>query len=100
MTDIKSLQKQILAHKASRGFNTTDVPLEFMLLIEEVGEAFEAWRKKKTDLGGELADVGIYLMGLAEILDFDLGQEIAAKMEINKKRKYVLKNGAFIKEKN
>ena len=33
----------------------------------------------KADLGEELADVAIYLLGLAEILDVDLGQEVRGK---------------------
>ena len=47
MASITSLQKQVMANKVAKGFNTTDIPFEFMLLTEEVGEAFEAWRKKK-----------------------------------------------------
>lgn len=98
MASITSLQKQVMANKVAKGFNTTDIPFEFMLLTEEVGEAFEAWRKKKPDLGGELADILIYLMGLAEILGFNLDEEVAAKMAINEKRKYVRKNGVLLKE--
>lgn len=99
MNDIKSLQERTMANKIAKGFNTTDIPFEFMLLTAEVAEAFEAWRKKKSDLGEELADAAIFLMGLAEILGFDLGKEIAAKMEKNEKRQYVRKDGVFVKEK-
>lgn len=42
----------------------------------ELAEAYEAWRKKKDDLGEELADVAIYLLGLSEILGIDLEDEI------------------------
>lgn len=98
MANITSLQKQVMANKIAKGFSTTDIPFEFMLLTEEVGEAFEAWRKKKPDLGGELADILIYLMGLAETLGFNLDKEVAAKMAINEKRKYVRKNGVLLKE--
>lgn len=98
MSSIKSLQKQVVANKVAKGFNVTDVPLEFMLLTEEVAEAFEAWRKKKSDLGEELADVMIYLMGLAEILGLDLDKEVAAKVVKNEKRKYIRKDGVLLKE--
>lgn len=47
MIDIKSLQEEIMNNKVSKGFNTTDILLEFMLLTGEVSEAFDAWRKKK-----------------------------------------------------
>lgn len=98
MSTIKMLQERALANKVAHGFNTTNIELEFLLTYEELGEAFEAWRKKKPDLGEEFADVAIYLMGLAEILGFDLDREIAAKMEKNEKRKYIRKNGTMIKE--
>jgi hypothetical protein len=50
----------------AKGFNTTDVPMEFGLLVEEVGEAFSAWRKGRPGLGGELADVAIFLLAVNE----------------------------------
>lgn len=98
MSDIKALQKKVMANKVAKGFNTTDIPFEFMLLTEEVGEAFEAWRKEKPDLGGELADVMIFLMGLSEMLGFDLDKEVAEKMAINENRNYIRKGNAWIKE--
>ena len=39
----------------------TDVNKEFCLTYGEIAEAYDAWRKKKDDLGEELADVTIYL---------------------------------------
>lgn len=98
MSNLKSLQEKAMANKIAKGFNTTDIPLEFMLLTEEVAEAFEAWRKKKPDLGEELADITIYLMGLAEILGLNLDDEVAAKMAKNAKRNYIRKNGVLLKE--
>lgn len=98
MSTLNSLQKQVLANKLAHGFNTTNIELEFLLTYEELSEAFEAWRKKKPDLGEELADVMIYLMGLAEILGFDLDKEVSAKMAKNAKRKYIRKNGVLLKE--
>jgi NTP pyrophosphatase (non-canonical NTP hydrolase) len=91
------LQKSILDNKIAKGFNITDIPLEFAYLYSEVGEAFEAWRKKKDDLGEELADVAIYLLGLAEILGFNLEQEIKNKMEKNKKRLYEHHDGVSVR---
>ena len=54
-------------NKVDHGFNVTDVPMEFCLLYGEVGEAYQAWSRQKPDVGEELADVAIYLLGLAEI---------------------------------
>ncbi len=62
MVDLKKLQKEIYQNKVDKGFNVTDVNKEFCLTYGEVAEAYEAWRKKKDDLGEELADVAIYLL--------------------------------------
>ncbi len=97
MIDLKTVQNEIIENKIKHGFNITDVCKEFCLLYGEVSEAYEAYRKKKDDLGEELADVAIYLLGISEILGFDLEKEIQKKMEINAKRKYKKVNGVNIK---
>ena len=74
--DLKKIQKEIYQNKVNHGFNVTDINKEFCLLYREVGEAYEAYRKKKDDLGSELADIAIYLLGLSEILEIDLETEI------------------------
>lgn len=86
--DMKKIQKDIWQNKIDKGFNTTDVNKEFCLLYGEVAEAHDAYRKKKDDLGEELADVAIYLMGLSEMLGFDLEDEIMNKVAKNSKRVY------------
>lgn len=95
--NLKNMQKEIIQNKINHGFNTTDISKEFCLLYGEVGEAYEAYRKKKKDLGGELADVAIYLLGISELLGFDLEKEIIDKMEINKNRVYKKVDGVNIK---
>lgn len=86
--EMKKIQKEIWQNKINKGFNTTDVSKEFCLLYGEVAEAYEAFRKKKEDLNEELADIAIYLMGLSEMLGFDLETEILNKVNINNKRVY------------
>lgn len=88
MIDLKKFQKRVYKNKIKQGFNTTDIPIEFCYIYEELAEAYSAYRKKLPDLGEELADVAIYLLGLAEILKIDLEKEILAKMTKNEKRKY------------
>lgn len=95
--DLKKVQKDIYQNKVNHGFNVTDINKEFCLLYGEVGEAYDAYRKKKDDLGSELADIAIYLLGLSEILGIDLETEIINKMEINRKRIYKNVNGVNIK---
>jgi len=51
----------IFDNKLKRGFNTTNVELEFCFTNGELAEAFEAYRKKLPSVGEELADVAIYL---------------------------------------
>ncbi len=94
---IKEMQKTVFENKLKKGFNVTDVNKEFCLLYGEVGEAYDAWRKKHADLGEELADIAIYLMGLSEILGVDLETEIENKIEINKNRSYEKIDGVLTK---
>lgn len=86
--EFKKIQKDIWQNKLNKGFNTTDVNKEFCLLYGEVAEAYDAWKKKKDDLNEELADIAIYLMGLSEMLGFDLADEIEKKVSKNEKRVY------------
>jgi len=86
-------------NKVAKGFNTTDVPLEFCLLHGEVAEAFDAWRKGGDSVGEELADVAIYLVSLAQMTGVDLQGEVEAKIAKNASRVYSrLPNGALVKD--
>ena len=49
---IRSAQKLAWENKVAKGFNTTDVPLEFCLFQGEIAEAFDAWRKDRDDIDG------------------------------------------------
>lgn len=91
--ELSKLQKDIFQNKLDKGFNTTDIYKEFCYLYGEVGEAFEAYRKKKDDLGEELADIAIYLFGLSEMLGFDLLEQIEKKVNKNIDREYKTING-------
>jgi len=86
--DIQFAQKLAWENKTAKGFNTTDVPLEFGLLTAEIGEAFTAWRKGLPDFGEELADVFLYLVALAEMNDIDLADEVTRKIDKNTRRTY------------
>ena len=93
MIDLKKLQKDIYQNKVNKGFNITDINKEFCLTYGELAEAYEAWRKKKDDVGEEIADVIIYLLGLSEILGIDLEQELLHKVNKNKHREYQVIDG-------
>ncbi len=95
--NLRETQKAVYQNKLNKGFNVTDVNKEFCLLYGEVSEAYDAWRKKQDDVGEELADVAIYLMGLAEILGVDLASEIEKKVEKNIGREYKMIDGVLVR---
>jgi len=86
--DISTAQELAWSNKQAKGFNTSDVALEFGLLTAEIGEAFTAWRKRLPDCGEELADVFIYLAGLAQMTGIDLSAEVERKLAKNDVRLY------------
>lgn len=89
MTSIRDLQAAAWANKQAKGFNTTDVAREFHLLRGEVDEAEDAWRTNLAGLAHELADVFIYLAGLAQMNDIDLQDAVTEKLAIVQTRTYV-----------
>ncbi len=88
MIDLKELQKEVMQNKVEKGFNTTDVASEFCRAYEELSEAFSKYNKNQPGVAEEFADVMIFILGMSEILGFDLEKELIRKIEINKKRKY------------
>lgn len=100
MIDLNELQKQVYQNKLDKNFNVTDVSMEFALTYGELAEAYEAYWKKKDNVGEEIADVMIYLLGLSEILGIDLEKELLNKIEINKKRVYKKIDGVVTKIEN
>ena len=88
MIDLKKLQKEVMRNKMEKGFNTTDVALEFCRAFEELSEAFSKHNKNQTGVAEEFADVTIFILGMCEKLGFDLEKELIRKIKINKKRKY------------
>lgn len=96
--ELKEMQQKVYDNKLKHGFNVTNVELEFCLLEGELSEAFEAYIKKHDNLGEELADTAIYLMGLSQILGIDLQTEVEKKMKINESREYVKVNGVLVKK--
>ena len=93
LDEFNNIQKRIYENKLKKGFNTTNVELEFCFTNGELAEAFEAYRKNLPSVGEELADVAIYLYGIAEILGYDLNEEIFKKVSKNKNRIYKDVNG-------
>lgn len=97
MVDLKGLQTQVYKNKVEHGFNVKNIEMEFCLAYGEMAEAYQAYRKHKSDLGEELADIAIYLLGISEILGIDLEQEILQKIDKNSKRIYKQIDGVYVK---
>lgn len=89
MVDLKKLQEEVMRNKIEKGFNTTDVAVEFCRAHEELSEAFSKYSKNQEGVAEEFADVAVFLLGMSEILGFDLEKELIRKIEINKNRQYV-----------
>jgi NTP pyrophosphatase (non-canonical NTP hydrolase) len=99
VTSLRGIQTAAWKNKLDKGFNTTDVDREFNLLRGEVAEAYDAWRHGNTPhLAEELADVAIFLAGLAQMTGIDLEQAVAEKLAVNAARVYVRsESGALVK---
>jgi NTP pyrophosphatase (non-canonical NTP hydrolase) len=89
MIDLKELQKEVMRNKIEKGFNTTDVAVEFCRAHEEMSEAYSKFSKNQDGVAEEFADVAIFVLGMCEILGYDLGKELIQKIEKNKSRKYI-----------
>jgi NTP pyrophosphatase (non-canonical NTP hydrolase) len=100
VTAFREIQDRVQANKVAKGFNTTDIPLEFCLLNGEVAEAFDAWRKGRSreEVADELADITFFVLSLAEMIGADLGEAVEAKLAVCEARKYRrLPNGTQVK---
>lgn len=95
--ELSKMQAAVWANKIAKEFNTTDVPLEICLLQGEIAELFDEWRKSGPGVADEMADVAIYMLGLAQMLGVDLQVAVIRKMQINAGRRYVDRQGALVK---
>ena len=87
--DLNQLQKEVMRNKVEKGFNTTDIAEEFCRAHEELSEAFKKYFHREDGVAEELADVAIFLLGMCEMLGYDLEPELVKKIETNKNRRYI-----------
>lgn len=88
MTDISALQNRLWRNKTAKGFNITNVELEFNFLYGELAELFEAYRQKRSDVDEEIADVILYTISLAKMMNVDVETALEKKMAKNERRTY------------
>lgn len=95
--ELKELQDQMNAFVAAKGWYQSEsvkpqtpknIAVSLMLEAGEVLEHFQ-WGEEVKDpagLAGELADVALYLLQLAELTGIDLEQSILDKLAVNYRR--------------
>lgn len=93
---MRNMQKQIFANKSNRGFNTTDIGKEIILMTEELGELAKAYKKsnkkpaaeidKREDILDAVGDLMVYCLGLCEMMGVDSKELIYQIIENNKDR--------------
>ncbi len=86
---LNELSKEISEWREDKGFITSwkNMLEKLMLVVSEVSEAAEAYRKDdKKHFKEEIADTFIRLFDICGSLNIDIEKEIKKKMEINKNR--------------
>jgi len=97
--DIKQLTEEMNRLVRSKGWYEADskrpqtprnLAISLSLETAEILEHFQFREQAKDteELASELADVGLYLLQLASILEIDLEKAILDKIEINKTREW------------
>jgi NTP pyrophosphatase (non-canonical NTP hydrolase) len=95
--DIKELTGRMHRFVESKGWYQPDSPrpqtprnLAISLALEaaEVLEHFQWDETPRTEVADELADVTLYVLQLASILDIDLEQAVLAKLARNQQREW------------
>jgi NTP pyrophosphatase (non-canonical NTP hydrolase) len=92
---IREVQDRTRQNKLAKSLSA-DTVFEFALAFGELGEAFDAFRKSPSDLGGELADVLIYLTSIATMNGIDLGEAVRKKLQVNESRTYEMNANGFL----
>ena len=81
METLIELQKQVFQNKLDKGFNTSDIGKEIILMVEELGELATAYKRSNKKSASEIdnratiidaiTDLTIYCLGLFEMLNVD-----------------------------
>jgi len=93
---LRDYQEYVKKLEVERGFEKQNILDKCLMLGEEVGELYKAVRKtnglkvdqnsKITELDGEIADVFIFLLSIANRANIDMEKAFREKEEVNKKR--------------
>lgn len=93
---LQEIQSYVRKMEAERGFSDSTLLEQTLKLAEETGEVAKAVRKHQAlsidpssttgDLGGELADVLIYVAAIANRAEIDLAEALRTKERRNEER--------------
>lgn len=88
---LEELAAEIVEWRMSKGFETSwgNMMSKLMLVVTEVSEACEAYRKDDHDnFNEEIADTMIRLLDICGTLEIDIESEIEKKMAFNRTRPF------------
>ncbi|MBU0648595.1 hypothetical protein KJ969_00595 [Patescibacteria group bacterium] len=96
--ELQKLQQQIYQNKVNRGFNTTDIGKEIILMTEELGELARAYKNSdkkpakeisnKDEIIDAVGDMMVYCLGLCAILGADSEQVLQKIAQDNETREH------------
>ena len=97
---LKQIQERILENKIKKGFPIKNIPYDLLKIEEELQEFFEEYiLDNEVGMGEELADVLIYILGIASYYNIDMDKELSNKLQkVEKRTITVLGNNQFSKE--
>jgi NTP pyrophosphatase (non-canonical NTP hydrolase) len=98
MIDLLELQRAIYQNKVERSFNVTDVGKEIVLMVEELGELANAYKRsdklpapdisEKEDMVDAVGDIMVYCLGLCEMLQVNSEEVLKEIIANNTTRSY------------
>jgi NTP pyrophosphatase (non-canonical NTP hydrolase) len=98
MFDLHELQKTIYQNKVDHNFNVSDVGKEIVLMVEELGELANAYKRsdkrpapdisEKADMVDAIGDLMVYCLGLCEMLKVNSEEVLKDIVANNTTRSY------------
>ena len=94
---LSEIQKRIYQNKIRKGFNTTDIGKEIILMAEELGELAKAYKNSNKKSAKEInnkdeiidatGDLMLYCLGLCEMIGVN-GEDIIEKIIKNNEDRF------------
>jgi NTP pyrophosphatase (non-canonical NTP hydrolase) len=98
MIDLYKLQRAVYQNKVEHNFNVSDVGKEIVLMVEELGELANAYKRsnkhpvpdisEKTDMVDAIGDLMVYCLGMCEMLQVNSEEILSDIVAHNATRSY------------